>query len=157
MPIVAIRIQEALWKTATDARKHEWRVLADNLLDDRDLATGMQDASMVVGADRDGFFVEVTPTGGETLSVRFGDSPLGALVGEYLHVVRAMMGDDVHATRLEALDMAKRVVHDKAADALARAMPWMSDAREPFRRLFSLMVALVEDTTKLSVVHRHRR
>jgi hypothetical protein len=52
--------------------------------------------------------------------------------------------------------MAKKVVHDHGAKALAANAGHLADKHEAFRRLFSLIVALCEDTTTLPAAHRHR-
>jgi len=56
-----------------------------------------------------------------------------------------------------AFDMAKKVVHDAGAKTLARALPELARDHETYRRLFSLLLAVVVDVTKLPGAIAHRR
>ena len=58
--------------------------------------------------------------------------------------------------RLEALDMAKKVTHDKAGRMIRRLAPDLGLDLETARRLFSLLFSLRVDTTKLLGAHGHR-
>jgi hypothetical protein len=51
--------------------------------------------------------------------------------------------------------MAKKVVHDKAARLLGEELAALAGEHEGYRRLFSLVVSLFVDTTRLPLTHRH--
>jgi hypothetical protein len=53
--------------------------------------------------------------------------------------------------------MAKKVVHDAGAKTLARSLPDLARQHEAYRRLFSLLLAIVVDVTKLPGAIAHRR
>ena len=84
-------------------------------------------------------------------------SALAAHVGEYLTIIRRMHHEDVGASRLHALDMAKKVVHDAGAKTLAHALPNMARDHEGYRRLFTLILSLLVDVTTLPTAKAHRR
>ncbi len=84
---------------------------------------------------------------------------LGALIGEYLHVIGRMQEEDVaeSSSKMHALDMAKKVVHDKGAKVLESAAPAVAHSHETYRRLFTLVLSLLVDVTALPGAAKHRR
>lgn len=144
-------MHEELWSTATQLRRQEWRTLIADLLDAEDIAPHAE--RLVVAMD--GRVIVISIHGHATEELALPDELLGPHVEEYIAIVRKMVEDDVPAPRLEALDMAKKVVHDRAARALASHAPVLARGHEAFRRLFTLLVALRVDTTNLPAAHRH--
>lgn len=149
VPITEVRIDEETWSKATPLRRQEWRTLIGDLVDE---GLDGPHAQMTLHAhDRS---VRLHFEDGTVIHL---DEPLlGPHMSEYLGIIRKMVEEDMPAMRLEALDMAKKVVHDHAAKALRAHAPALGDKHEAFRRLFSLVVALCEDTTTLPAAHRHR-
>lgn len=88
--------------------------------------------------------------------------PMSALrphLDEYLWICRTLgqLDDEGAASpRLEALDMAKKVAHDDAAKTLASLSAHVTPDHATARRLFTLLLCLLVDTTRISVLHRHR-
>lgn len=80
-------------------------------------------------------------------------------VQEYLAIIRRLDEGAGHreTSWVEAVDMAKKVVHDTAGRALAATVPVLSDDLEPYRRLFTLLLSLVVDTTRLVHARGHSR
>lgn len=152
MPITDVRIDEETWSTATSLRRQEWRTLITDLLDEGPIAPRASAERMIVSAR--GRSIRLELVGDE--SIELAESLLAPHMSEYLAIIRKMVEDDMPATRLEALDMAKKVVHDHGAKAIAAHAAVLGDKHEAFRRLFSLVVALCEDTTTLPAAHRHR-
>ena len=78
---------------------------------------------------------------------------------EYLAIIKRMHLEDQNdrSARMHALDMAKKVVHDAGAKTLENALPRMAQDHETYRRLFTLMLALLVDVTKLPGTQPHRR
>ena len=56
----------------------------------------------------------------------------------------------------KALDMAKKVTHDRVGRLLKRELRGLGFDLETSRRLFTLLLSLRVDTTKLPGVHGHR-
>ncbi len=152
MAIAEIRIDESLWSSASEIRRQEWRTLIADLLDEGPLAPSSPARRMVVRSDTGKIVLELV--GDRHIEIH--EAILGAHFDEYLAIIRKMVEEDVPAPRLEALDMAKKVVHDRAGNAIAQHAGHLGERLEAFRRLFSLLVALRVDTTKLPAAHRHR-
>ena len=74
---------------------------------------------------------------------------------EYLAVIDRLEDENLTLARAEALDMAKRVVHDAAAKKLGELVPDLGPGLEEKRRFFSLAVSLFVDTTGKKAAHRH--
>jgi len=93
----------------------------------------------------------------ETISVPF--DKIADHVHEYVDVVRQMAkaAPTGSLARLEALDMAKKVCHDRAGRTIERACRKLGVDHPTGRRLFTLLVTLKVDTTRLVGVHGHRR
>jgi len=53
--------------------------------------------------------------------------------------------------------MAKRVAHNAAARALQQSLASLAPDHPTARRLFTLVLTLFVDTTRLAMVHDHRR
>jgi hypothetical protein len=58
--------------------------------------------------------------------------------------------------QIEALDMAKKVTHDRAGRLLKRELRDFGLDLETSRSLFTLLLSLRVDTTKLTGIHGHR-
>ena len=96
----------------------------------------------------------------ETLAtVEIPPEAMRAHVAEYLGICRQIMALEQASSspRLEALDMAKKLAHDDAARALAGLLAGVAPDHPTSRRLFTLLLTLHVDTTRLHVVHLHRR
>lgn len=152
-----IRIDEALWSSAPHLRRLEWRTLIADLLDAEEVAPRARLMHIKMDADDVVITLELEVEDAEARRQErlIPGSILRAHFEEYLQIVRAMIEPDVPAMRLEALDMAKKVVHDRAARALAEHAPELAADHEGYRRLYSLIVALKVDTTNLPAAHRH--
>ncbi|MSP62862.1 MAG: hypothetical protein EXR72_21525 [Myxococcales bacterium] len=160
MPLAEIRIDEALWSAATPERRIEWRQALHDLLEEHVLAE--RSAPLHLN-------VRVAPHGHTLLEARTSDGvdvarvdlPGAALAPhfkEYFDICRDMgkLRESAHSPRLEALDIAKRIAHDEAAETLVDLCRPLGPDHATCRRLFTLLVTLHFDTTRLLLPH-HRR
>jgi hypothetical protein len=163
MPADKVHVDERLWATASKTRRHEWRVLCEDLAKHPALLPGKTATAVVIGVDET--HVEVTVLAArdaadgpapERETLRRARAALDAVLSEYLDVIRRLDDDGISSMRAEALDMAKKVVHDDAAKRVAALYPELAEDHEVRRRFFSLFVALAVDTTRLAHAHRHR-
>lgn len=154
MTLLAIRIDEELWRRASPTRRAEWTTLIADLLREDTPWPARAGHILTVSSDED----EVV--------FRFGDGPdeeeivvprgeLRSVLDEYLGIIDRLGEEDIHPMRMEALDMAKRVVHDGGARRLGELVPELAESLDARRRLFSLVVAVVVDTTRRPWAHRH--
>ena len=156
MPVRRVRIDEAVWDRANRPRRDDWRVAIADLVDDECL--GAEDDDLLhVGLTDDDFVLATFDSEGAPLAVLEVDrEALRPHVEEYLAIIRRLEHGAHHASQMHALDMAKKVVHDSAAKALARALPGFGRDLESYRRLFSLLLALAVDVTSLPAARAHR-
>ncbi len=157
--IRAIRIDDDLWGEANRLRRDDWKISIADLTDDACLG------------DDDDHLLHITNAAHAVLLSTFdeGGAPRSALeiphadikhhVEEYLQIIKRMQSGDASdfSSKMHTLDMAKKVVHDAGAKTLARALPDLAKDHETYRRLFSLLLAIVVDVTKLPGAIAHRR
>jgi uncharacterized protein (UPF0262 family) len=155
-----VRIDEALWAAAPPERRSEWSTLIADLLRDEDPWPGRAGTTLVVGCDDQAIVFRFSRSDlpqhdldAEAAIVPRGE--LRAMIDEYVGVIDRLGEGDLHPMRMEALDMAKRVVHDGGARRLGELLPELSPSLAARRRLFSLVVSVVEDTTRRPWAHRH--
>jgi uncharacterized protein (UPF0262 family) len=153
-----IRIDEATWATGSRERRLEWRVALREILEEhRFEASAPALAMLVTYRDGDVHLAGHSPEGERVLAI---EVPRQAIVGhldEYLSICKEMSKlGNAHAARYEALDIAKRLVHDDAADTLLGLCRVLRPDLSTCRRFFTLFVTLYVDTTRLAVPH-HRR
>ncbi len=157
MPLTDVRIDEALWQAATAERRREWRQIVHDLLADHRFGDGVPQRLTIrlVGGDT---VLEAAPdAGGPSLRLTL---PLGTMMPHfqgYFAICRDMSAarPPAPAPRLEALDIAKRLSHDEAADVLLALCEPLGVDHPTCRRLFTLLLCLHFDTSTLLVAH-HR-
>lgn len=154
MPAFAIRIEERLWDEAGDLRRREWRALIADLAEADALFEGRDAALLVIDLDdahlKLHFHAEIG-----IHRVELPRHELAHVIDEYRGVIDRLGDEGNTVARMEALDMAKKVVHDDGARRLGALIPDLSPELETRRRFFSLLVSLAVDTTKRPWAHRH--
>lgn len=121
---------------------------------------GIEGRSLEIMAERGAIELQLRDAAGASLAeISIPPEALGDVLNEYLGIVRKLGREDVHGSvfDIEALDMAKKVVHDRAGRMLRRALREFGLDLEAARRLFSLFVSLIVDTTLIVGVHGHHR
>jgi uncharacterized protein (UPF0262 family) len=159
MALRDFRIDEDTWASATPLRRAEWRTAIDDLRDAA-LSPRFTGRYALLTADASAMRLDFLDDVGdvhETVTV-----PLTVLephVKEYLAIIRRLDEGAGHreASWIEAVDMAKKVVHDTAGRALAERLPDFSDDLEAHRRLFTMFLSLIVDTTHLAHARGHAR
>jgi uncharacterized protein (UPF0262 family) len=152
-----LRIDEATWSAGSLTRRHEWRLaIAEVVQEGRFEAaegTGPLSALLEVAPRRARLAV------GETQH----ELPIGELkplMEEYMQICGEMskLGVGANSPRLEALDIAKRITHDEAGELLRNSLRGLRPDHATARRLFTLLVTLYFDTTRLAATaHPVRR
>jgi uncharacterized protein (UPF0262 family) len=158
MPIAALRIDDRLWDSAPDLRRADWRTSIVDLLDDAKLGAE-EEHTLHVSASDDGIELVTFDEGGAVLSARaITHGRLKPHVDEYLLIIRRMQSEEVaeSSSRMQSLDMAKKVVHDGGAKTLAAELPGFAPDHETYRRLFTLLLSVLVDVTRLGA-GAHRR
>lgn len=160
-----IRIHGALWKRAGAKRAEEWRRSLDELNADNGIRSQLDDpleepALELVRPPDGAFRFRVYQDGFELVAdIELDRAGVEDLFGEYEATIRQLVHVDREAPArgFEAIDYAKRIVHDDAAaflrESLANVVQMdLSDAR----RLFTLIFLVGTDLPE-TLVRYHRR
>jgi hypothetical protein len=156
MPVHAIRIEDRLWSSASPLRRQEWRTLTTDIVSGDPPFPSRDPCTLIAGCDDDHlhFVFRGSSTSGDALALP--RAHVAPLVSEYTGLIKKLTGGDFHPAHIEALDMAKRVVHDTGGRRLGALLPDLSPSLETRRRFFSLVVSLTVDTTRLGSVPLYR-
>ncbi len=152
-----IRLDDPLWAAASRARRDDWRATIVDLLDDGGLGQ-TNHHELRVGLEGADVWLRLQGEG-TTEALTIPSDALAGLIGEYLHVIQRMQDADVSesSSKMRALDMAKKVVHDSGARVIANAAPSVGTTHETYRRLFTLVLSVAVDVTALPSAGAHRR
>ncbi len=153
LPIKGVLLHDTLWLRPDADRRREWEVALRELAEEAGMsireATGLEGtATLKLAMVYDA--VELRAQVGEEVRVaaRMALETIRAQVQEYLAIVermgKALSEGTTH--RLEALDLAKAIVHDDAATKIQRVLKPGLDLDFPAaRRFFTLLCILVRD------------
>jgi len=156
MTIRDLRICDDVWDAAAPLRRADWRANIDDLVVDARLLPPYTDRYLLVTPGDDATEIEFLDDDGVVAErVIIPHAATAEELDEYLDVIRRMDAEAHRRDLLEALDMGKKVVHDAAAMALARAVPGLAEDHRTYRKLFTLLVALRVDTTNLAHARGH--
>jgi uncharacterized protein (UPF0262 family) len=156
----AIRLDPTLWQGAPETRRAEWRLAIHELLEECSLTVppgaSVLHVTVVPGETR--LVLAASPERAHGLTLALPHAALTPHLNGYVDVCRQMADEGAASARLEALDMAKKLAHDDAAKALADLLEPLSPDHVTCRRLFTLLLTVHVDTTKLGPYHLgHRR
>lgn len=153
----SVLIDDVTWSCATRPRRAEWVGAINELCDEarfsRPAGPGA-DAALrgYVTVYKNGITVALhDPAGHVVEQVELPQTLLRPLFKEYMDIIRDMMrgGHSQNSAQWEALDIAKRLTHDDAAESLQQAFQQAEPDHPTARRLFTLLVTLTHDTTRL--------
>lgn len=148
-------IDERTLQRGSQAQLIEWEANIRELL-----AAGQsnieEDATLRVSVTEQRFMLNLcTEDGRELGAVAIPHELLSEHITEYVDIVRQISHAD-GINQMEALDMAKKVTHDRAGRVLKRELrDWGFDL-DTSRHLFTLLLSLRVDTTKITGIYGHR-
>ncbi len=159
-----VRLHGALWKRVPEPRAAEWRRALDelNIANDIEMVGDpvSEPALELVRPPDDSFHVRVYRDGFELVSsVELDVAAVEGFFEEYSATIRQMVHVDREAPvrGFEAIDYAKRVVHDEAASFLRESLEQTVQMDLPdARRLFTLIFLVGTDLPE-ALVRYHRR
>ncbi|MGD8317539.1 MAG: UPF0262 family protein [Myxococcales bacterium] len=155
MPLTAVAIDERTLQRGSEAQRVEWQANVQELLT-KAKTSFEPDATLHIGVTEQGFTLDFqTPDGASLARVVIPHELLSEHITEYVDIVRQIDRAD-GLNQMEALDMAKKVTHDRAGRLLKRELRQLGLDLEVARRLFTLLLSLRVDTTRLTGVHGHR-
>ncbi len=155
-----IEIDPRTWAGGTEARRLEWDAAIREMLLPGETVIRDDARVLEVTVGEQGTRLEARDgAGAPVAAVEIPHDALAELVTEYVDIVRQIAKADAHGgiARLEALDMAKKATHDRAGRVLVRLCRPLKIDHATARRLFTLLLGLKVDTTRLVGVHGHRR
>ncbi len=157
MPLSAVNIDENTWEHTTEARRIEWEANIREFLSPDKLEIRPDLAELDIAVTEQQIELTAKDEAGQALDqTALPHRVLAPHIHEYVDTVRQIASADGLA-RVEALDMAKKVTHDRAGRFLKRHFRELHMDHATARRLFTLLFSLRVDTTRLVGVHGHRR
>ena len=156
MPLHAVVIDERTSERGSEAQHVEWDANIREFLSKAD-AFVEGTATLYVCVTEQRFVLDFrNDDDKEILFVTIPHERLSEHITEYIDIVRQIADAD-GINQMEALDMAKKVTHDRAGRVLKRELRDLGFDLEASRRLFTLLLSLRVDTTRLVGIHGHRR
>ncbi|MFO0679864.1 MAG: UPF0262 family protein [Polyangiaceae bacterium] len=154
-----LRLDEATWKAANLLRRADWRTAIEDLAREGLFAEDAGGAYALLTFGDSAIVIEFLDDEGDVKSrASLAHADLRPVVVAYLDIIQKMGADDAgdNVTRMEALDMAKKVAHDEAARTVQSLAPGLAPDLATYRRFFTLLFALHVDATTLTFARGHR-
>jgi len=155
--LVELRLDEELWQRGSDARRLEWSGAIRDFVETAKLELDVVDApdeakSHLQHATNGLQLVLHAPANATDLvAIAIPRQRLSPMVDEYAQICAELIRPGHAPPRLEALDIAKRLVHDEAGEVLQALTPPLHLDHQTARRLFTLIVTVLVDTTALTI------
>ncbi len=162
--LVSLRLDEQTWQSGTPTRQAEWRLCVEEILAEGLFGDGAKEPVRKGQKGR----LTILPTAVE-LALTVGDEPalvhriqlqaIRPLMAEYMDTIRQMgrLPHGQNSPQLEALDIAKRITHDEAGELVASLLPSLKPSHGTARRIFTLLVTIFHDTTRIATAHPVQR
>ena len=155
MPLNAVIIDERTLQRGSEAQQIEWDANIRELLSSAESSVDAL-AAVHVSLTEQRFVLDFRDDGEHLLgSIAIPHELLSEHITEYIDIVRQIVDAD-GVNQMEALDMAKKVTHDRGGRVLKRELRDFGFNSEMSRRLFTLLLSLRVDTTRLVGIHGHR-
>jgi len=156
MPLAAVVIDERTLQRGSEAQHIDWEAGIRELLSKA--KSSIEGATILhVSVTEQQFMLDFrTDDGRELGALSIPHELLSQHITEYIDIVR-QIADANGVNQMEALDMAKKVTHDRAGRVLKRQLREFGFDLETSRLLFTLLLSLRVDTTRLVGIHGHRR
>lgn len=157
MPLLDIVIADPVWSTSPEGRRHEWRLAIQEILEEHRFDHA-EPESLTIEAHPELLRTRWSVRGGAELLVEVSRRMMAHHLDEYTDICRRMgaLDQGPASAQLEALDMAKRVAHDGAARTVQRLFKPLGPDHRTARRLFTLVLTLFVDTSRMTMLHAHR-
>jgi uncharacterized protein (UPF0262 family) len=155
MPLEAVVLDDRTLQRGSESQRTEWETSIRELLSKARCNIDAPATLFIEWGERE--FVLRFDTSEKTVATVVLDHELlSEQITEYLDIVRQITASD-SLNQMEALDMAKKVTHDRAGRVLKRELREVGFDLETSRLLFTLLLSLKVDTTRLPGLRGHRR
>lgn len=155
MPLQAVVLDGRTLQRGSEAQRAEWEASVRELLSSAKCNID-ETATLFIELTEEQFVLRFEADGRHVTTVPVDHALLREQITEYLDTVRQITDAD-SLNQMEALDMAKKVTHDRAGRVLKRELRGVGLDLETSRRLFTLLLSLKVDTTRLPGLRGHRR
>jgi uncharacterized protein (UPF0262 family) len=157
--LVDVLIDDVTWGCATRIRRAEWLQQITELSEESRFDVLYQAGDAPVSALR--AYITVEPTslrvvfhderGDERGHIELSRGVIGPVFREYFSLLSAIstMGAGAYSPQVEALDIARRLMHNDAADLVIRHATRVVPDHRTARHLFTLFLLVTHDTTRL--------
>ena len=156
--VTDILLETALWASVPEERRQEWRLAIRELIDDHLFRVEQSPLLLRVSWDEQAVTLRFETVPGEVVAeVKLDRARLGQQMATYVDACKQLAALEAnHASVVEigVLDQAKRDAHDLAARDLLSDLDPVGPTHDTARRIFTLLVVLLVDTTKLSTLQR---
>lgn len=163
--LVELRLDDELWQRGSAARRLEWQGAIRDFIETATIDVDLGRASYGDGdatteaASRlrhatNGLLLELHRPGDSATPLCAAAIPqqrVSPMVDEYAQICAELVRPGHAPPRLEALDIAKRLVHDEAGEVLQGLLSPVRIDHQTARRLFTLIVTVLVDTTQLAI------
>jgi uncharacterized protein (UPF0262 family) len=152
-----IHIHGPLWDAAPQERRREWRQLISEMVEQHPRDTERPVRLTITPGLAEGTVLELVSADGAPLGrAVVAMDALAPHFREYLEICHrmAMLDEGSHSARLEALDMGKKVAHDRAAQTLLGMCTPILPDHPTARCFFTLLISLHFDTSRMLRGHR---
>ena len=155
MPLSAVVIDERTLQRGSEAQHVYWEASIRELLSKA--RSSVEDvATLHVSLTEQRFVLDFRDDDERELgSITIAHDLLSEHITDYIDIVRQIADAD-GVNQMEALDMAKKVTHDRGGRVLKRELRDFGFNSEMSRRLFTLLLSLRVDTTRLVGIYGHR-
>ena len=150
-------LDEAMWTRGSAARRVEWRAAIRDFIETAELEAPASDEgwpselTSCLTLESNGLRWSLGATVEEPrLHLALPRPRLQPIVDEYMQICVELGRPGQPAPRVEALDIAKRLVHNEGGEVLVGLASPLGLSHETGRRLFTVVVTVLVDTT---VVH----
>lgn len=155
MPLEAVVLDERTLQRGSEAQRVEWDRNVRELLASSTCNID-EAARLCIGVTEKQFILTFETLDGEAIgTIAVEQESLSESVTDYLDIVRQITAADSF-NQMEALDMAKKVTHDRVGRLLKRELRELGFDLETSRRLFTLLLSLKVDTTQLPGLRGHK-
>lgn len=155
MSFDAVVLDERTLSRGSEAQRVDWEASIRELLA-KSQGVGDFDAALHIAVTEQHFAIDAVDSNGLVLHTKkIPHDLLSDHITEYVDIVRQIADAD-GINQMEALDMAKKVTHDRVARVLKRELRDFGFDHEAARKLFTLLISLRIDTTRLVGIHGHR-
>jgi uncharacterized protein (UPF0262 family) len=162
LQLTEVYIDDVTWGCATRARRAEWQQTMTELVADSRCEQVLSPGEAPAQALRAYVTVEATALrvafhderGDERGLIELSRGVIAPVFREYFSLLTAIssLGIGAYSPQVEALDIARKLMHNDAADLIIRHATRIVPDHRTARHLFTLFLLVTHDTTKLQSV-----